>query len=119
MKILIAAALLLAPVASHAACSATDFAISDFKMKSTGSGTGMRLSLAGQLTNHCGDAAAAQIRIEAKDASGKVLQSKQGWPAGTANIGPGQSVSFDLGRLFRYESDMQDYTVSVSAVKSW
>jgi hypothetical protein len=48
-----------------------------------------------------------------------VLQSKQGWPAGTANIGPGQSVSFDLGRLFRYESDMQDYTVSVAEVKTW
>lgn len=119
MKTLLVAALLLAPVASHAACAATDFAISDFKMKSSGNGTGMRLSLAGQLTNHCAGPAAAQIRIEAKDASGKVLQSKQGWPAGTANIGPGQSVSFDLGRLFRYESDMQDYTVSVAEVKTW
>lgn len=115
----VAAALLLAPVVSHAACSPTDFAISDFKMKSSGSGTGMRLSLSGQLTNHCAEASAAQVRIEAKDAGGKVLQSKQGWPAGTANIGPGQSVSFDLGRLFRYESDMQDYTVSVSEVKTW
>ena len=119
MKTLLVAALLLAPVASHAACTATDFAISDFKMKPSGSGAGMRLSLAGQLTNHCAAPAAAQIRIEAKDASGKVLQSKQGWPAGTANIGPGQSVSFDLGRLFRYESDMQDYTVSVAEVKTW
>ncbi|WP_266169292.1 hypothetical protein [Dyella subtropica] len=120
MKTLLAVAvLLLAPVASHAACSSADFAIKDFKMKSSGSGTGLRLSLSGQLTNHCAEASAAQVRIEAKDASGKVLQSKQGWPAGTANIAPGQSVDFDLGRLFRYESDMQDYSVSVSDVRTW
>lgn len=120
MKTLFAAALLLlAPVASHAACSAADFAIKDFKFKSTGTGTGLRLSLSGQLVNHCTEAAAAQVRIEAKDSGGKVLQSKQGWPAGTTNIAPGQSVDFDLGRLFRYESDMQDYTVSVSDVRAW
>jgi len=120
MKTLFAAALLLlAPVASHAACSAADFAIKDFKMKSSGSGAGLRLSLSGQLTNHCTQAAAAQVRIEAKDSGGKVLQSKQGWPAGTTNIAPGQSVDFDLGRLFRYETDMQDYTVSVSDVRTW
>ena len=119
MKTLLVVALLLAPVASHAACAATDFAISDFKMKSSGSGTGMRLSLAGQLTNHCGSAAAAQIRIEAKDAGGKVLQSKQGWPAGTSNIAPGEKVNFDLGRMFRYQPNMQDYTVSVVDVRTW
>ena len=36
------------------------------------------------------------------------LQAKQGWPAGTTNIAPGQSVEFDLGRLFRYQTDMQN-----------
>ena len=53
------------------------------------------------------------------DATGKVVASKQGWPAGTSNIEPGKSVDFDLGRLFRYTPDMQDYTVVVSDVKAW
>ncbi|TBR37234.1 MULTISPECIES: hypothetical protein [Dyella] len=120
MKTLFAAAvLLLAPVASHAACSAADFSIEGFKMKATGNGAGQRLSLAGQLVNHCKEPAAAQVRIEAKDASGKVLQTKQAWPAGTANISPGQTADFDLGRLFRYESDVQDFTVSVADVRTW
>jgi len=119
-KTLIAAALfLMAPLAAHAACAPTDFAVQDFKMKLVGAGAAARLSLSGQLVNHCAEPAAAQISIDAKDGSGKVIQSKKGWPAGTTNIGPGQSVSFDLGRLFRYESDMQDYTVSVSEVKTW
>ncbi|WP_266159676.1 hypothetical protein [Dyella silvatica] len=117
--LLVSALLLLAPIGAHAACAPTDFAIQDFKMKATGSGAGLRLSLSGQLVNHCAEAAAAQVRVDAKDASGKVLQTKQGWPAGTANIAPGQSVTFDLGRLFRYQADMQDYTVGVADVKTW
>lgn len=117
MKTLFAAALLLlAPVASHAACSAADFSIEGFKMKPA---TGGRLSLSGQLVNHCKEPAAAQVKIEAKDAGGKVLQSKQGWPNGTTNMTPGQSVDFDLGRLFRYESDMQDFTVTIADVRVW
>lgn len=120
MKTLIAAAaLLLAPVASHAACSAADFSVEGFKIKAAGAGSSQRLSLAGQLVNHCKEPAAAQVRIEAKDASGKVLQSKQAWPAGTANISPGQSADFDLGRLFRFESEVQDYTVTVADVRTW
>ncbi len=116
MKTLLATALFLfAPVAAHAACAATDFKVEDFKV----SGGAGRLVLKGQLVNHCTEAAAAQIAIEAKDASGTVLASKKGWPAGTANIAPGQAVSFDLGRLFRYRSDMQSYTVGVVNVRTW
>lgn len=120
MKTLIASALFLfAPLAAHAACAPTDFAVQDFKMKVVGSGMGAHLSLTGQLVNHCPQAAAAQISIDAKDGSGKVLQSKKGWPAGTTNIGPGQSVDFDLGRLFRFDPDMQSYTVGVADVRTW
>jgi hypothetical protein len=116
MKILFASALfLLAPMAAHAACSPTDFAVQDFKIAASGG----RLSLKGQLINHCAEAAAAQVTIEAKDASGNVLVSKKGWPAGTANIAPGQSVDFDLGRLFRYSSDMQSFTAGVADVRTW
>jgi len=102
-------------MAVHAACAPTDFAVQGFKV-SASSG---RLSLKGQLVNHCAEAAAAQITIEAKDSGGSVLESKKGWPAGTANIAPGQSVDFDLGRLFRYQSDMQSYTVGVASVRTW
>lgn len=116
MKTLLASALFLfAPLAAHAACAPTDFVVQDFKV-SAGSG---RLMLKGQLVNHCAEAAAAQIAIEAKDAGGSVLVSKKGWPAGTANIPPGQSVDFDLGRLFHYRSDMQSYTVGVVSVRTW
>jgi hypothetical protein len=120
MKTLIASALFLfAPLAAHAACAPTDFAVQDFKMKVMGSGMSARLSLAGQLVNHCAEAAAAQITIEAKDGTGKVLQSKKGWPAGTTNIGPGQTIDFDLGRLFHFDPEMQSYTVGVADVRTW
>lgn len=119
MKTLLAASLLMfAPLAAHA-CTASDFSVDDFKVGTSGSGMGLRLSLKGKLTNHCATPAAAQIKIEAKDASGNVLAAKQGWPAGTTNIAPGQSVDFDLGRLFRYQSDMQSYSVGISTVQVW
>ncbi|KJV25807.1 hypothetical protein [Luteibacter yeojuensis] len=110
---------LMASGTALAACSAKDFAIEAFAVKlQQGSGQ-PRFSMKGQLVNHCTEAAAAQIRIDAKDAAGKVLSSKQGWPAGTSNIEPGKAVDFDLGRLFRYQPDMSDYTVLVSDAKTW
>jgi hypothetical protein len=119
MKTLIASAvLLLAPLAAHAACAPTDFAIQDFKV-AAGASAGSRMSMKGEMVNHCTEAAAAQITIAAKDASGNVIQEKKGWPAGTTNIAPGQSVDFDLGRLFRYQSTMATYTVSVAEVRTW
>lgn len=117
MKAFVAAAALFlaAPLAAHAACAPTDFAIKDFRPAATGG----HLSLKGELVNHCAAASAAQIRIEIKDATGKVLQSKQAWPAGTTNISAGQSVNFDLGRMFRISPDMASYTASVVDVRSW
>ena len=117
--LLVSAALLFAPLAAHAECNPKDFAIKDFKPAFSNTGSTTRLSLRGELVNNCAAASAAQIRIEAKDATGKVLQSKQGWPAGTSNIAPGEKVNFDLGRLFRYQPDMQSYTVSVVDVRTW
>ncbi|MBD8871449.1 hypothetical protein [Rhodanobacter sp. DHB23] len=111
----VAAALLLAPLAAHAACSATDFAIKDFKPVPAGS----RMSLRGTLVNNCATAAAAQIRIDGKDETGKVLQTKQAWPAGTSNIAPGDSVNFDLGRMFRPDPLMTTFTVTVADVRAW
>lgn len=119
MKVLLmTTALLLAPMAVHAECSIKDFAITEFTPGAAGGISG-RLSLRGELLNSCTTASAAQIRIELKDDSGRVLQSKQAWPAGTSNITPGQSVSFDLGRLFHYQTGVASYTASVVKVRSW
>jgi hypothetical protein len=118
-NILLASALLLAaPMAAHAACSATDFTIQDFKV-AAGSSAMSKMTMKGQLVNHCAEAAAAQIEIQAKDASGNVIASKKGWPAGTTNIGPGQSVTFDLGRQFHYDPSMQTYAAGIASVRAW
>jgi hypothetical protein len=117
MKAFVASAvLLLAPLAAHAACEPKDFTIEGFK---PGMASGARLSLRGELVNHCAAASAAQIRIEIKDSAGNVVQSKQAWPAGTSNIAPGDTVNFDLGRMFRTQPDMSTFTASVVDVRTW
>lgn len=113
--LLVSACLLLASFGARAACATTDFAIKDFRPGMSGP----RLSLKGELVNNCATAAAAQIRIDLKDASGKVIQSKQAWPAGTSNISPGQSVSFDLGRMFRPSPEINSFTATVVDVRTW
>lgn len=119
MKSLIAATLLLvAPIAAHA-CAPTDFAIQDVKVAAVGTGIATRLSVKGKLVNNCTSAAAAQVRVDAKDGSGNVLSSREGWPAGTTNIAPGQSVDFDMGRLLHYQSEMQTYSLTVVNVRAW
>jgi len=118
--ILLASALLLAmPVAAHAACSASDFTIRDFKVAADSNGMNTKMTMKGQLVNHCAEAAAAQIEIQAKDTSGNVVASKKGWPAGTTNIAPGQAVTFDLGRQFHYDPSMQTYAAGIASVRAW
>ena len=117
--LLLSASLLFLPLAAHAACAPTDFAIKDVKLAANGVGGTTRLVLSGELVNNCAEPAAAQINIDVKDASGKVIQSKQGWPAGTTNIAPGATARFDFGKRVRYQSDMAAYTVSVVSVRAW
>lgn len=116
MKVLLATLLLLTPLASQAACLPADFAVLNFEVSATRA-EGMVMK--GALVNHCNEAAAAQVQIEAKDASGVVVQTKRGWPAGTTNIAPGQSADFNLGRLFRYDASMATYSVSIVSVRNW
>ncbi|RCS30417.1 hypothetical protein DEO45_06180 [Rhodanobacter denitrificans] len=117
--LLVSTVLLLAPLAAHAACAPTDFAIKDFRPGFNSMGSTTRISLRGELVNNCAAPSAAQVRVDVKDADGKVLQTKQGWPAGTSNIAPGSGVNFDLGRLFHYESGMSSFTVSIVDVRTW
>ena len=113
------AALMLLSLTSHAACTAADFQIRDFKMAMDHGGMRNRLSLKGALVNHCAEPAAAEVAIVAKDSSGKIVRSRKGWPAGTANIGPGESVVFDLGGLFRNLSNVDTFSVGVVSVHTW
>lgn len=116
-RLLAIAALAVAPVAVHAECTAKDFQVQDFKVMAGRPGQHMRMP--GMLVNNCSSAAAAQVQIIAKAADGSVIESKKGWPAGTANIDPGKSVSFDMGRMFRYRPSMHDYTLKIVSVRAW
>ena len=115
-RLLVPALCLLAPLAAHATCSATDFTIKDFAVNPGLRGT---LKMEGELVNHCAEAAAAQVEIQAKDSQGNIVQTRKAWPAGTTNIAPGQSVKFNLGRQFHYEQNMQAYSAGVIKVRSW
>ncbi|MHC1480573.1 hypothetical protein ACYJW8_09995 [Frateuria aurantia] len=98
-------------------CTAKDFSIDDLKVQS--SQVGRPMMITGKLVNHCSAAAAAQIKIEARDASGNPVQSKMGWPGGTANIAPGDSASFSMGRMFRYSPEMSTYAAEVVTTRVW
>jgi hypothetical protein len=120
MKTLIASALMLiVPLGAHAACSATDFSVKDFRTEVTGGTMNRHVALSGELVNSCAAPAAAQLKVIAKDANGNVVASKSAWPAGTSNISPGKSVSFDLGRLIHYSPDMQSFAISIVSVRAW
>ncbi|HET7222569.1 MAG TPA: hypothetical protein VFI81_05185 [Rhodanobacteraceae bacterium] len=120
MKTLLASALcLIVPLGAHAACSPTDFSVKDFKTEITGSTMNRHVALSGELVNSCSAAAAAELKVVAKDASGNVVASKSAWPAGTSNISPGKSVSFDLGRLIHFSPEMQSFAVSIVSVRAW
>jgi hypothetical protein len=118
-RLLVSALCLFAPMAANAACAATDFVIKDFAVSAGSDGMRTKMVMKGQLVNNCAEAAAAQIEVQAKDSSGNVLQAKKGWPAGTTNIAPGQSVQFDLGRQFHYDPSMQTYAAGIVTVRSW
>jgi len=117
--LLLSAVLMISPLAAQAACAPTDFVIKEFKTSFTGAGSSAKLTLSGELVNNCAEASAAEIRIEAKNDSGEVVQSKQGWPAGTTNIAPGGTAKFDLGRQFRLQANITNYAVNVIAVRAW
>lgn len=118
MKHLLAIAVLLAaPSLAHAACTAKDFSVVDFKVLVGKPHQPMRMP--GKLENHCASAAAAQVQIQALAGDGSVIQSKKGWPAGTTNIAPGKMVSFDMGRMFRFDPLMKNYKLTVVKVRTW
>lgn len=118
-SLLVSVLCLFTPMAANAACGATEFVIKDFAVSAASSGMRSKMVMKGELVNNCAEPAAAQIEVQAKDGSGKVLQDKKGWPAGTTNIAPGKSVQFNLGRQFHYDPSMQTYTARIVTVRSW
>lgn len=121
MKLLLASALfLLAPMCAHAACSATDFSVTGVTADSGKNDDGRSVViLRGELVNNCDAPAAAQLLVVARSASGGEVASRKAWPAGTSNIAPGKSVTFNLGRLFRYTPDMKTFAIKIADVRTW
>lgn len=121
MKTLLAASLLfIVPLGTaYAGCTPKDFSIQGTQAGIVRSASNPHVVLTGKLVNNCPSPAAAQIKITAKDASGNVVTAKKAWPAGTANISPGQSVNFNLGRLFRYRPSLNSFAISVVSVRTW
>lgn len=117
-KLIIAAgALLLAPVVAHADCTAANFKVASFEVHvAPGNST---MTMPGTLQSSCSTPAAAQIEIEAKSDDGSVVQQRKFWPAGTSNIAPGGSVTFDAGRMFHFRPNMKSYSVTIVSVRSW
>lgn len=118
----LAAAVVLLPVsnAARAACGPDDFKIKKFEPSEKARAGGKRVySLRGEVVNTCAEAAAAQIKVEAKNEAGAVVRAEDGWPAGTNNIEPGKTVSFEFGPLFRYDEKIKFFGVSVAAAKTW
>src|SRR3546814_20373527 len=72
------------------------------------------LSLKGVLVNNCAEAAAAELKVDAKNDGGEIIHTESGWPAGSNNIAPGARPEFDLGPLFRYNDKIQYFGVRTS-----
>lgn len=113
-----ASALLFVPMLAHAGCTAADFKVASFDVQ-VGDPAHPVMEMPGKLVNHCNEPAAAQLEIEARSDDGSVVQKRKFWPAGTANIAPGDSVTFDAGRMFSFKASMKTYAVSIVSVRSW
>src|ERR1043166_2170919 len=83
-------------------CQVSDFAVEGFAPKifdDCKKSSCPALKLTGNLKNNCALAAGAQIKITAEDGKGNVVDTTDGWPASTRNIGSGATYAFDLGPL--------------------
>lgn len=110
----------LASLHAQADCGPKDFDVEDFKVSVPHkTGGRQRFTLSGNLINHCSEPAAAQIRVIARDANGRDIKFEDGWPAGSNNIAPGQSVSFDFGPLFKYDPRIDQFAIAIAETKTW
>ena len=110
------------PPSSARKCQVSDFAIEGFSSKvfdDCKQSSCPALKLTGRLKNNCATSAGAQIKITAEDGKGSVVDTTDGWPASTRNIGPGSTYAFDMGPLMRYRSSMKKFSVEVIDVRTW
>ncbi|MDQ2068501.1 hypothetical protein [Natronospira bacteriovora] len=104
-----------------AACSVSDFGVDNLEI-SIDQCRGRncpRLNITGTLVNNCGAASGARIEIEARNGSGRVVDSVDGWPGRTSNLSPGERVDFDLSGMMSFERSMEDFSVSIVEVRVW
>jgi len=120
MTLTIAASLAHVAGDAVAACGPDAFKIESFEpSEKTRAGGRKVYSLKGVLVNTCAEAAAAELKIDAKNDDGQILRTETGWPAGSNNIAAGASAPFDLGPLFRYDDKIKYFGISISNTKSW
>lgn len=103
-------------------CQISDFAVEGFTPKvfdDCKQSSCPALKLTGKLKNNCVLAAGAQIKITAVDGKGNVVDTTDGWPASTRNIGSGATYAFDLGPLMTYRKVMKKFSVEVIDVRTW
>jgi hypothetical protein len=103
-------------------CLVSDFAVEGFASKvfdDCKQSSCPALKLIGKLKNNCAVAAGAQIKITAEDGKGNVVDTTDGWPASTRNIGPGATYAFDMGPSMTYRKGMKKFSVEVIDVRNW
>jgi hypothetical protein len=103
-------------------CQLSDFAVEGFAPKifdDCKQTSCPALKLIGKLKNNCSLAAGAQIKVIAEDGKGNVVDTTDGWPASTRNIGPGATYAFDMGPLMTYRKGMKKFSVEVIDVRTW
>ncbi|MEA5444228.1 hypothetical protein VCB98_00155 [Gammaproteobacteria bacterium AB-CW1] len=104
-----------------AACTSSDFDVQDLdiSVENCSGRNCPRLVMRGQLVNNCSEPAGARVEIEARAGNGNPVDSVDGWPARTENLGPGESAEFDFTAMMEFERNMSDFSVSIIETRTW
>jgi hypothetical protein len=81
--------------AGVATCSISDIQIKQATLVHRGSKSQFSL-IVGELYNGCGAATGVRLHVTLRDKAGQVISASNPWPAGSNNIPPKSSYSFEL-----------------------
>lgn len=73
----------------------------------------------GELRNNCGSPVGVQIRLELRDKAGRLVTSKEFWPASIRNIQGGDTQTIRQGFRPDEIQGVSKYGVRVIEVKRW
>ena len=75
--------------------------------------------LPAEVRSNCAFPAGVMVKITARDSTGAVLATAEGWPAGTRNIPAGETYAFDFGSQFTYSNAIDRFEANVVDVRTW